>query len=58
MIKNMVMENSIGQTEDAIEVIGLTESNMDVEFIEEVMEWKEKENGTMGKKSNGLMNEG
>jgi hypothetical protein len=49
MIKSMDMVNFTGQMGDAIEDIGLMENNMGVEFIEEVMESKEKENGMMGK---------
>ena len=57
MIKSMDMVNFTGQMGDVIEDIGLMENSMVVGFIEEAMESKEKGNGTMGKNSNGLMNE-
>jgi len=53
----MDMVNFTGLMGDAIEVIGLMENSMVEVFIEAVMALKEKGNGMMGERLNGLMNE-
>lgn len=57
MIRSMDMVNFIGQMEDVIEGIGKMGNNTVEEFIEEVMEQNEKENGLMGKSLDGWMND-
>lgn len=57
MIKNMDMGNSFGQTAESIKVIGKMVNNMEEEFIRELLEFREKENGEMAKKLDGSMNE-
>ena len=53
MIRNMVMESSIGQMEGLTEATGLMGSNMEEEYTGEVMGKREKENGLMGKRLDG-----
>jgi hypothetical protein len=50
MIRNMVMENSIGRIRDHIGDIGRMGNNMEEAFIEELLAKNVKGNGSMDKK--------
>jgi hypothetical protein len=50
MIRNMVMENSIGRIRDHIGDIGRMVNNMEEAFIEELLAKNVKVNGSMDKK--------
>lgn len=53
MIINMVMEHIIGEMEGNIRAIGKIINNMELESIQMPKEWRKKENGTMGRESDG-----
>lgn len=57
MIRNMVLVNFIGLMEDVIKDFGEMADRMGLEYIEVVMELKERVNGKMGRNFVGLMNE-